>query len=197
MKIGILALQGDVPEHAAAIARSGAEPHLIRQRGDLGQFDGLVLPGGESTTISLLLDRTGLRSALAEWTSEGRPTLGTCAGLVLLASTVVDGRPEQRGLGGLDVVVRRNGHGRQRSSFEASVPCTSLGGSFEAVFIRAPRILETGPAVEVLAAIGTGDDAEAVIVRQGSVIGCAFHPELAGDDRLHQELIEQVRSTTG
>jgi 5'-phosphate synthase pdxT subunit len=190
VRVGILALQGDVREHAAAIDRTGAQAVLVRNRRSFDGIDALVLPGGESTTMCLLLEKTGLRGPVEEWTRSGRPSLGTCAGLVLLADQVEDGRPDQTPLGGLDITVRRNGHGRQRHSFEATVPSEELGGSFEAVFIRAPRIVSVGPAVTVLGALESGGEVEPVVVQQGSLIGCAFHPELAGDDRLHRRLLE-------
>lgn len=189
MRVGILALQGDVREHAAAAGRTGAEVVEIRTVEEFDGIDALILPGGESTTMCLLLDKTGLRSPVEAWTRAGRPTLGTCAGLVLLADQVEDGRPDQEPLGGLDIVVRRNGHGRQRHSFEVTVPSPTLGEPFDGVFIRAPRIVSTGDGVEVLGAIGSGDDLEPVVVRQGALIGCAFHPELAADDRLHHLLL--------
>ena len=189
MRVGILALQGDVREHAAAISRLGAEVVEIRSPAAFERIDALILPGGESTTMGLLLEKTGLRALVEAWTGAGRPTLGTCAGLVLLADVVEDGRDDQTPLGGLDLVVRRNGHGRQRSSFEAPVQCPSLGGPFDAVFIRAPRIVSVGDQISVLGRLGDGDIDEPVVVQHGAIIGCAFHPELAGDDRLHQLLL--------
>ena len=196
MRVGILALQGDVREHAAAVRRAGAEVAEIRTIDGFDDIDALILPGGESTTMCLLLDKTGLRSPVEAWTRAGRPTLGTCAGLVLLADRVEDGRVDQSPLGGLDIAVRRNGHGRQRHSFEARVPCPALSGDFDAVFIRAPRIVEVGAGVTVLASLEGDGDAEAVVVPQGAIIGCAFHPELAGDDRLHQLLVHSAENAT-
>jgi len=193
VKVGILALQGDVREHVAAVERVGAEPVAIRTTGSFEGIDALILPGGESTTMCLLLDKTGLRPVVEEWTRSRRPTLGTCAGLVLLADAVEDGRPDQEPLGGLDVTVRRNGHGRQRHSFEAQVVCEPLGAPFEAVFIRAPRITSVRPEVEVLGML-EGGDPEPVVVAQGGLIGCAFHPELAADDRLHLELLRRAEA---
>ncbi len=194
MLVGILALQGDVREHAAALASLGCATRLIKQPSELSGIDALVLPGGESTTMSLLLDLTGLRQPLTEWTSNGRPTLGTCAGLVLLASEMTDGRPDQKGLGGLAISVQRNGYGRQRFSFETSVDAPSLGEPFEAVFIRAPRIAHVGEGVQVLGTVSRGDahGLEPVIVEDRGLIGCAFHPELTGDLRLHERLIARA-----
>jgi len=192
VRIGVLALQGDVREHASLLEGLGVEPVRITVPDDLDGINGLVLPGGESTTISMLLDSSGLRPELAKWINDDRPTLGTCAGLVLLAETVLDGRVDQESLGGLDVTVRRNGYGRQKFSFEANVEAPTLGPHFDAVFIRAPRIVDVGEGVEVLARLGA--EGEAVVVAQGSRIGCAFHPELSGDARLHERLVNLARS---
>ena len=196
MRVGILALQGDVREHAAALHRLGAEPVEIRTPDAIDHLDALVLPGGESTTISLLLDRSGLRARLAAWVSAGRPTLGTCAGLVLLADEVLDGRPDQRSIGGLPIAVRRNGFGRQRYSFEAEVQSSDGGEPFEAGFIRAPRIERVLDGTTVLAELVIDGSPEPVVVESGHCIGCSFHPELAGDDRLHRRLLELAETTT-
>jgi 5'-phosphate synthase pdxT subunit len=196
MRAGVLALQGDVMEHRAALEALDADVIEVRSPADLEDIDALVLPGGESTTISLLLELTGLREPLLDWVARDRPTLGTCAGLVLLSQTITDGRDDQRGLGGLDIAVQRNGYGRQRFSFEASVESSHFAEPFEAVFIRAPRILSTGSSVEVLGTLaGTGaEGGTPVMVQQGSLIGCAFHPELTGDLRLHRRLLELAES---
>lgn len=194
MLVGILALQGDVREHVAALSRLGCESQLIKSPADLDGIEALVLPGGESTTMSLLLGLTGLAEPLQEWTARGRPTLGTCAGLVLLADRVLDGRSDQRGLGGLNVSVRRNGYGRQRFSFETEVTAPRLGAPFEAVFIRAPRIVEVGAGVVVVGETASSVPKEVVVVEQGALIGCAFHPELTSDLRLHERLLELARS---
>jgi len=194
MRVGVLALQGDVQEHSAILESLGAEAIALRQVGDLESIDAIVIPGGESTTISLLLKHTGLATPLQEWVNEGRPTLGTCAGLVLLASSVSDGRPDQLYLNGLDVTVQRNGFGRQQSSFEATVHAPALGGPIEAVFIRAPRVTAVGPSVEVLGVLPStqGGEPEPVLVGQGSLIACSFHPELAHEVRVHARLLEMV-----
>ena len=184
MTVGILALQGNVREHEAALERLGAPAVRVRRPQDLEGVTALVLPGGESTTMSMLLDSSGLRAPVTEWVQQGNPTLGTCAGLVLLAERVEDGRPDQVGFGGLDLTIRRNGYGRQRFSFESSVEAPSLGNPFVGVFIRAPKIVETGD-VEVLGTL----EGEPVLVKRGSLIGCAFHPELTDDDRLHALLL--------
>jgi len=195
MLVGILALQGDVIEHEAALERIGVATRRIRRVGALKGVDALVLPGGESTTMSMLIDSSGLREELEEWVATERPTLGTCAGLVLMADELTDGRPDQSTLGGLGITVQRNGYGRQRFSFEATVAAPALGDPFEAVFIRAPRILGIDDGTAVLGRLpGTdGGPDEIVIVQRGSLIGCAFHPELTKDDRLHERLVALAR----
>ncbi|MDQ1402097.1 MAG: pyridoxal 5-phosphate synthase pdxT subunit [Actinomycetota bacterium] len=182
-KIGILALQGAVREHAQALADLGADPLDVRVPGDLAAVDALIIPGGESTTISMLLDSAGLREAIAERLGDGLPVFGTCAGMILLATEVVDGRPDQRSFGAIDIGVRRNAFGRQVDSFETDLAITGLVGEpFPAVFIRAPVVERAGPDVEILATV----DDEPVLCRQGPVLVAAFHPELSGDLRLHQ-----------
>jgi 5'-phosphate synthase pdxT subunit len=183
VKIGILALQGDVREHAAALADCGAHPVEVRTADDLSGIDALILPGGESTTMSLLLGSAGLFEPIAERLNDGMPAFGTCAGMILLAHEVVDGRPDQRSFGVLDVSVRRNAFGRQVDSFEASLQIDGIaGGPVDAVFIRAPFVERTGPSVHVLAQV----DGHPVLVRQGPVLAAAFHPELSDDLRIHQ-----------
>lgn len=180
----MLALQGDVAEHRAAFADLGVEARPVRRPADLDDLAGLVLPGGESTTISMLLDSAGLSGPLGERLADGMAAFGTCAGLILLAEAVSDGRPDQHHYGRLDLQVRRNGYGRQAQSFEADLAVGHLpGGPFHAVFIRAPRVERCGEGVEVLARLPGGDP---VLVRQGRVLGACFHPELTSDRRLHQ-----------
>ncbi len=180
--IGILDLQGDVREHAAALAEVGCSARLVKRPADLDGLDGLVLPGGESTTLSMLLESTGLFGAVAERLGLGLPILGTCAGLVLVACEVLDGRADQRTFGVLDAVVRRNGYGRQQQSFESEVRLGSgEGPPLPAVFIRAPLVVSVGDDVEVLATL---DDVP-VLVRQGTVLASSFHPELTPDRRVH------------
>ncbi len=187
--VGVLALQGAYARHAQVLAELGVQPVDVRTPDDLVELDALVLPGGESTTMSLLLDSSGLRPALVERLAGGLATFGTCAGAILLATEVLDGRPDQRSLGLLDVSVRRNGYGRQRESFEASVEVEGLAdGPFPAVFIRAPVIERIGPAVEVLASVG----GHPVLVRAGTITASTFHPELSGDPRLHARFLEEV-----
>jgi 5'-phosphate synthase pdxT subunit len=189
VKAGILALQGAFREHREVLEGLGAETVEVRVPEDLGALDAIVLPGGESTTISRLLDTSELRAPLADRLRDGLPVLGTCAGMILLAREVVDGRPDQESFGTVDVTVRRNAYGRQRDSFEADLDIAGLpGGSFRGVFIRAPRIEATGPAVEVLAVL----DEHPVLVRDGRAWVASFHPELAGDLRLHQRFLDEV-----
>lgn len=182
-KIGVLALQGDVREHRAALEALGAEAVEVRSAADLDAVDALILPGGESTTMSLLLGSSGLFDPVAARLRDGMPAFGTCAGMILLASEVVDGRPDQMSFGVLDVRVRRNAFGRQVDSFEAALSVAGIaGGPVDAVFIRAPFVEWAGPAVEVLASV----DGHPVLVRQGAVLASAFHPELSDDLRVHQ-----------
>ena len=182
MKVGVLALQGAFREHREVLDALGVEAVEVRSPEQLGALDALILPGGESTTMSKLLDSSSLRAPVADLLTDGVPVLGTCAGMILLAREVVDGRPDQRSFGAVDVAVRRNAYGRQRDSFEAPLDVAGLaGGPFPGVFIRAPRIETAGPDVEVLAC----HDGHAVLARQGRVWIASFHPELSGDLRLH------------
>lgn len=187
-KIGILALQGDVAEHARAIDRVRAEPVIVKRPAQLAAVDALVLPGGESPTMTKLLRSSGLEQPLRERLRDGMPVFGTCAGLILLSRDTGD--PEVPGFGALDVSVRRNAYGRQLDSFEAMLPEHALGGGpLEAVFIRAPAIEDLGRDVEVLAS----HEGRPVAVRQGNAIGASFHPELTDDTRLYDALIACVK----
>ena len=186
-KVGVLALQGAARRHADALAALGAHPVEVRTPDDLSGVEGLVLPGGESTTMSRLLELSGLFDPIAERLAAGMPALGTCAGLILLAGEILDGRPDQRSFGVLDVSVRRNAFGRQVDSFETALDVAGLaGGHFPAVFIRAPIVERVGDGVEVLASV----DSHPVLCRQGAVLAAAFHPELSDDLRLHQRFLE-------
>ena len=187
--IGILALQGDYAAHAAAIERLGATPRLVRTPADLAAVAGLILPGGESTTMLRLLERAGLEDAVRDFTQH-HPTFGTCAGVILLARGVTD--PEQRSFGVLDIDVARNAFGRQVDSFTGDVEITSpeLGASLEGVFIRAPRITRIGPGVTVLGRLAT--TGEPVLVAQGHLLGATFHPELTADPRVHRLFLARV-----
>lgn len=194
MKVGVLALQGDVREHAQALAEAGADPVEVRRPEDLASVDAIVLPGGESTTLSLLLDTSALREPLAERLEAGLPAFGTCAGMILLAREVFGGRPDQRGFGLVDMAVRRNGFGRQLDSFECELAVKGLVGPVPAVFIRAPVVERVGPDVEVLASVAapTGGGEVPVLCRQGPVLVASFHPELSGDFRIHEMFLASV-----
>lgn len=187
--VGVLALQGDVREHVAALRALKAEALEVRTPDQLDEVDALILPGGESTTMALLLSSSGLDEPLAARLKEGMPAFGTCAGMILLAREVVDGRPDQPCLGAIDLSVRRNAFGSQARSFEAELDVAGVdGGPIHAVFIRAPVVEDVGPDVEVLADV----DGRPVVARQGPVLVCAFHPELAGDLRLHELFLQEV-----
>ena len=186
--VGVLALQGAFAAHARVLAELGAHPVEVRTPADLARVEALVMPGGESTTMSMLLESSRLFDPLAARLDDGMPVFGTCAGLILLATEVLDGRDDQRCFGVLDVAVRRNAYGRQVDSFEADLDVVGLDTPFHAVFIRAPGVERAGPAVEVLAShLG-----RPVLVRQGPVTAAAFHPELSHDRRLHQHFLQEV-----
>jgi 5'-phosphate synthase pdxT subunit len=183
VKIGVLALQGAFATHARVLRALGADAREVRVPADLDGVDALVLPGGESTTMSLLLDSSGLRQPVAERLAGGLPTLGTCAGMILLAANVLDGRDDQRSFGVLDIDVRRNAFGRQIDSFESDLAVDGIDhGPFHAVFIRAPVVERAGVDVDVLASV----DGKPVLVRHGPLVAAAFHPELSDDDRIHR-----------
>ena len=189
MKVGVLALQGAFAAHAAVLRALDAEPREVRTTDDLDSVDALVLPGGESTTMSMLLETSGLFDPIATRLADGMPALGTCAGMILLGSAILDGREDQRCFGAVDIAVRRNAFGRQVDSFEADLVLGELdGGPFRAVFIRAPFVERTGPDVEVLATV----DGHPVLCRQGSVTVSAFHPELSDDLRLHDRFLKEI-----
>jgi len=189
VKVGVLALQGASREHLEVLDALGVDAVEVRTPDALGALDALILPGGESTTMSKLLDSSELRAPLAERLADGVPVLGTCAGLILLARDVVDGRPDQMSFGTVDVTVRRNAYGRQRDSFETDLTIQGMaGGPFHGVFIRAPAIERCGPGVEILAS----HDDRPVLAREGSAFVASFHPELSGDLRVHQLFLEQV-----
>lgn len=196
--VGVLALQGDVREHRAAFGDLDVATRPVRTPTDLEDLSGIVLPGGESTTLSMLLSSSGLFEPLAASLGAGLPVFGTCAGMVLLAREVLDGRDDQRSFGLLDCTVRRNGYGRQRWSFESSVSAPKVSAELgeedrpmPAVFIRAPVVVAVGPGAEVLASLpsdlpGGEDGPDPVVCRQGTVLASTFHPELTGDRRLHR-----------
>ena len=189
-RIGILALQGDVREHVNAVREVGAEPIEVRLPRDLVGLDGLILPGGESTTMRKLIDLYGLREPIQAIAHGGAALYGTCAGMILLADRIADG--DEPVLKLLDITVQRNAYGRQLDSFEADLDIPALGDEpVHGVFIRAPVVSEVGPEVEVLA---RDPDGRPIAVRQGRVLATAFHPELTGDRRLHRLLLELVGS---
>lgn len=186
-KVGILALQGAVESHARLLRQVGASPVEVRTPADLAEADALVIPGGESTTISHLLGRNELFEPIADRLAAGMPAMGTCAGMILLAAQVLDGRPDQQCFGAIDIDVRRNAYGRQVDSFEADLDLAldPQVHHVHAVFIRAPVVERVGPGVDVLATV----DGQPVCCRQGPVLVTAFHPELAGDPRIHEAFL--------
>jgi pyridoxal 5'-phosphate synthase pdxT subunit len=189
VKVGVLALQGASARHVAMLAQLGAEPVAVRSPAQLDEVEALVLPGGESTTMSMLLESSGLFDPVAERLAAGMPAFGTCAGMILLGREILDGRADQRFFGALDIAVRRNAFGRQVDSFEADLTVDGVEGPpVHAVFIRAPVVERVDEGVEVLAAVA----GQPVLVRQGHVMAAAFHPELGDDARLHQLFIDQV-----
>jgi pyridoxal 5'-phosphate synthase pdxT subunit len=191
--IGVLALQGDVREHLRMLTGLGVEAIAVRRRAELDACDGLVVPGGESTTMARLARTFELFEPVRERIRAGLPTLGTCAGMILLADRVRDGVPGQETFGGLDITVRRNAFGRQVHSFEGDLDFVGLDEPVHAVFIRAPWVEETGPAVEVLATVPAGEAAGRIVaVREGHLMATSFHPEVGADDRVHRSFVELV-----
>ena len=195
MNIGVLALQGDVREHLSALAESDALARPVRRPEELEQVDALVIPGGESTTMSNLAITFGLLEPIRKRIAGGMPVYGSCAGMIMLATTVLDGRPDQESFAGIDMTVRRNAFGRQVDSFEAPVEIEDIaGGDFHAVFIRAPWVEEVGPGVRALGRVTSGSAAGRIVaVQQGNLLATAFHPELTGDLRVHRHFVELVR----
>jgi len=187
VKVGVLALQGDVSEHSHALSDLGASVAEVRQPEHLSAVGALILPGGESTTMSKLLESSELFGPIADRLRDGMPAFGTCAGMILLASEVLDGRPDQRSFGAIDLSVRRNAFGRQVDSFEAELEVDGVG-LMPAVFIRAPYVERAGASVDVLARV----DDHPVLCKQGPVWAAAFHPELSGDLRLHELFLREV-----
>ncbi|GGH35518.1 pyridoxal 5'-phosphate synthase glutaminase subunit PdxT [Microbacterium album] len=190
VRVGVLALQGDVREHVRILGALGAEVVLVRRPDQLAAVDGLVLPGGESTVIDKLSRAFGLRGPARDAISAGMPVYGTCAGLILLADRLADGIAGQETFGGLDVTVRRNAFGAQTESFETDLRVAALGDPpVRAAFIRAPAVVECGAGVAPLAAL---DDGTVVAVEQGPLLATAFHPELTGETRFHRRFLEKV-----
>ncbi|UGY90406.1 pyridoxal 5'-phosphate synthase glutaminase subunit PdxT [Streptomyces gobiensis] len=188
--IGVLALQGDVREHLAALAGAGAEARTVRRPEELAAVDGLVIPGGESTTISKLATAFGLLEPLRDRVRSGMPAYGSCAGMIMLADKILDPRSDQETIGGIDMIVRRNAFGRQNESFEAAIEVAGIeGGPVDGVFIRAPWVESTGAEARTLARY----DGHTVAVRQGNLLATSFHPELTGDHRVHSLFTAMVR----
>lgn len=202
--IGVIALQGAAAEHVAAFRRAGARAVEVRVPAELDGVDAVALPGGESTTMSHLLGTSGLFDALSDRLADGMPAFGTCAGMILLAAEVLDGRPDQRCFGAIDISVRRNAFGRQVASFEAGLTTQGLDEPFHAVFIRAPWVERAGDGVEVLAEIrpassssgGGGNAPVPVLCRSGPILVSSFHPELTADDRIHQIFLDMVGASS-
>jgi len=197
--VGVLALQGDVREHLAALRAAGAEARPVRRPEELDGLDGIVLPGGESTTMDKLMRTFGVRDPLRERLAEGLPAFGSCAGMILLADRVLDVAPGQETLGGIDMTVRRNAFGRQVESFEEDLKVEGVQGEpVRAVFIRAPWVEAVGDEVEVLARVEGGPaDGRIVAVRQGRLLATSFHPEITGDGRIHAAFLDLVREARG
>ena len=188
MNVGVLALQGAFAAHVERLRSLGVDAVEVRTPRQLERVDALVMPGGESTTMSNLLGSTGLFDPIAARLDDGMPVFGTCAGMILLADKILDGRDDQQHFGVLDVTVRRNGYGRQIDSFETELELAGDPAPFHGVFIRAPRVEAVGPDVDVLASY----DGDPVLVRQGRLLAACFHPELTADARLHASFVELI-----
>ncbi|NBU31884.1 MAG: pyridoxal 5'-phosphate synthase glutaminase subunit PdxT [Actinobacteria bacterium] len=197
-RVGVLAIQGDVREHIGHLTAAGAICVTVRSPADLESLDGLVIPGGESTTMSILAKKNNLFPKLRELSTQ-IPMYGSCAGLIMLANSITDGRPDQETIGGLDITAARNAFGRQVDSFEIDLQIPEIGAApFRAVFIRAPLVVTAGPGVEILAKIPKetfGDSQDRIVaVRQGNLLATSFHPEIVPDLRVHKYFLEMVRS---
>jgi pyridoxal 5'-phosphate synthase pdxT subunit len=194
--VGVLALQGDVREHLRALTECGAVARPVRRPHEPDSVDALVIPGGESTTMSKLAVEFELLDPIRKRVADGMPVYGSCAGMIMLATTVLDGRPDQQGFDGIEMTVRRNAFGRQVDSFEGPVEIAGVeGGPFHAVFIRAPWVESVAAGVEVLGRVTDGPAAGRIVaVRQGNALATAFHPELTGDLRMHRYFVELART---
>jgi 5'-phosphate synthase pdxT subunit len=201
--VGVLALQGDVREHLRALDACGARALAVRRPAEFDDVDALVIPGGESTTMSKLAIEFDLLDPIRKRIAESMPAYGSCAGMIMLATDVLDGRPDQRGFDGIEMTVRRNAFGRQVDSFEEPVELDGIdGGPFHAVFIRAPVVERVGDGVQVLGRVGSpgansGGAGRIVAVRQQQLLATAFHPELTGDQRVHRYFVDMVRAAAG
>lgn len=194
MKVGVLALQGDVREHFRALEECGVDPVSVRRREEIEKIDALIIPGGESTTIAHLAQTFGVFELLQQRIKSGLPVYGSCAGMILLADRVLDATKDQRTFGGLDITVRRNAFGRQIDSFEIDIAIEGFQNSpMRAVFIRAPWVEEIGEGVEVLASVTSAEGVtHPVAVRQGTLLATSFHPELTNDIRIHRYFVQEV-----
>lgn len=188
MKVGVLALQGAFNLHIQALERLDVEAIEVKSPENLNSVEALIIPGGESTTMSFLIESSGIFDALRKSSDNGMPILGTCAGMILLSSKIIDGRSDQKSLSLIDIETRRNGYGRQIDSFESDLSIEGFDGSFRGVFIRAPLVEKVGSKVEVLSQV----NGRPVMCKQGSVLVTSFHPELADDDRIHAEFLEML-----
>jgi 5'-phosphate synthase pdxT subunit len=187
MAIGVFAIQGDFAAHVRGLRRMGVDAIEVRRADDLEAAEGLIIPGGESTTMLKFIEEENLAASITDFARQGKPIFGTCAGAILLAREVYN--PAQASLGLIDIGIERNGYGRQVDSFIAEVETVIEGGALEAVFIRAPKIKRTGPEVEVLASLNGGP----VLVRERNILAATFHPELTEDDRMHRLFVEMIR----
>jgi 5'-phosphate synthase pdxT subunit len=193
MKIGVLALQGDFREHIATLRGLNVETHEVKTLEEIHAIDALVIPGGESTTISKLAIAFGLMDPIRLRIAQGMPVYGSCAGMILLAKEIVDPASEQESFGGIDIKVRRNAFGRQVDSFESDLTVIGIhGDSVKAIFIRAPWVESAGPEVQVLAAVEVDGRSHPVAVRQANALATSFHPEISGDNRIHRYFLEEI-----
>ena len=193
MNVGVLALQGDFREHLSALGDCGVTGKLVKTAAEIAAIDALIIPGGESTTISKLAKAFGLFDLISKRISEGMPTYGSCAGMILVAKTILDPASDQDTFGGIDMEVRRNAFGRQTESFEVDLDFKTISGApIRGVFIRAPWVESHGSQVEILSSVEISGVQHPVAVRQGSVLATAFHPELTGDNRVHRYFLEDV-----
>ena len=197
LRVGVLAVQGDVREHINSLTSLNVAVQKVRNPEELKTVNALVIPGGESTTISMLAKRVGLMDPLRKFVKDGFAVYGSCAGMIMLADEILDGRSDQETIGGLDITVRRNAFGRQVDSFETDLSVKDFDKSFRAIFIRAPWVERVGESVEVLAAVTAENGTQhPVMVRQGSVLATAFHPELTTDNRVHEYFVQMAKSVS-
>jgi 5'-phosphate synthase pdxT subunit len=195
LRVGVLALQGDVREHLNSLSLLNVAVQKVRTVEELETVNALIIPGGESTTISMLAKRVGLMNPLRKFVQDKKAVYGSCAGMIMLANEILDGRKDQETIGGLDITVRRNAFGRQVDSFETDLKIKNFEKEFRAVFIRAPWVERIGDDVEVLATVKTSDNKEhPVMVRQDNLLATAFHPELTTDSRIHEFFVQMAKS---